>query len=133
MKTQGLLVVLTIANFLLLAFQLAQSRPAVAQEALPVLRGRALEIVDGQGRVRASIAVYPPTTVNSQLYPETVLLRLTDPKNGPVVKIEASGEGSALGLSDDSEKGGVRLMAKNRTGVFAQVTNRNGRERMIKP
>src|ERR1041385_660475 len=106
MKTQRFALALTVVNLLLLAFQVAQSRNAEARDTLPMLRGRGLEIVDGQGRIRASITVEPPTTVDSRAYPETVLLRLTDPKSGPVVKITATEEGSAISMSDDA-KGGV--------------------------
>lgn len=133
MKVQQLAVVLTVVNLLLLVFLFAQGHPTLAQRVAPVLRDRALEIVDDQGRVRASITVNPPVTVDSQPYPESVVLRLSDPKSGPVVKIDASEEGSGLGLSDDSPHGGVRLMAKNRTGTFLKVTNKNGLEQVIKP
>jgi hypothetical protein len=131
--TTRLLAALTLVNCGLLGYQLAQ-RPGVdAEEVAPVLRGRALEIVDAQGRVRAVIQVNPPTTVDSQLYPESVLLRLTDPKSGNVVKLDASSEGSGMGLSDNTEHGGIRLMAKDRTGNFVQVTSRNGRRETIRP
>ena len=133
MRMQRLLVVLTVVNLVLLGFLLTQLRLAVAPAAVPLLRARALEIVDGQGRIRASITVNPPVTVDSQAYPESVLFRLSDPQSGPVVKIDASEEGSGLGLSDDSPQGGIRLMAKNRTGTFLQVTNKNGEEQLIKP
>jgi hypothetical protein len=132
MKSRFLLL-LTVVNLVLFVFQIAQLRMVSAQDVTPVLRGRALEIVDAEGRVRASVGVHPPTTVDSQLYPETVVFRLTDPKTGNVVKLDASSEGAGLGLSDGSEQGRVRLMAKSRTGNFVQVTNRNGREQLIKP
>src|SRR4051794_26730926 len=98
MKIQRLLVFLTVFNFVLLAFSVARSRAAVG--VAPVLRGRALEIVDDRGRVRASIAVYPadPTvkmpdgTIGN---PETVLLRLITSKGRPNVKIAATERGSA--------------------------------------
>jgi hypothetical protein len=109
----------------------AELRPARAQAVPAVLRGRALEIVDAQGRVRASISVEPPTTVDARNYPETVLVRLTDPKNGPVVKLTASAEGSALSLSDDS-RGGVQVSAKS-AGSFVKVVSRDGREEVITP
>jgi hypothetical protein len=108
-RSQRLTITLTVINLVVLMFNLTQtSRTAAAQDVPQVLRAHALEIVDAQGRVRASITVYPRTTVNSKEYPETVLLRLTDPKSGPVVELSASEEGSALGLSDDSS-GGVQL------------------------
>lgn len=62
MKIQRLLMVLTLANLALLIFALAQTRPAVAEGVPPVLRGRALEIVDERGRVRASLDVLPAKT-----------------------------------------------------------------------
>lgn len=133
MRSERVLLALTLVNLVLLIFLLARVPSAVAPGVAPVLRGRALEIVDDQGRVRASITVNPPVTVDSQAYPESVLFRLSDPKSGPVVKIDASEEGSGLGLSDDSPEGGIRLMAKNRTGTFLQVTNRNGQQQVIKP
>jgi hypothetical protein len=55
MKIQRLLIGLTLVNLALLVFTLSQARPAAAEGGPPVLRGRALEIVDDRGRVRASI------------------------------------------------------------------------------
>ncbi len=59
MKTQKFLSVLTVINLALLLIQLMQARPGVAADTPGVLRGRALEIVDGRGRVRASRAYRP--------------------------------------------------------------------------
>ena len=56
-KLQRLTIILTALNLILLAFGLAQLRPATAQGVAPVVRARALEIVDDQGRVRAEIKV----------------------------------------------------------------------------
>ena len=132
MKIQRLAIALTFINLALLVLLVAQNHSAEAQNVAPVLRGRALEIVDGQGRIRASITVEPPVTMNSRTYPETVLLRLTDPKNGPVVKITATEEGSAIGLSDDAD-GGVEVSSTKRKGNFLKVVSREGREQVIKP
>lgn len=126
MTTQRFGFILTTINLVFLLMLLAQNYATVeAKENLAVLRGSALEIVDTQGRVRASISVQPTVTMNGRTYPETVLLRLTDPKNGPVVKLEASVEGSALGLSDDAE-GGVQLFAK-RDRNFVRVVDPAGK------
>ena len=60
MSAQRLVVALTVANIVVLVLSAAQLvGPAFAQADAPVLRGRALEIVDEQGRVRASINVLP--------------------------------------------------------------------------
>jgi hypothetical protein len=100
-------------------------------DAVPVLRTRSLEIVDNQGRVRALLAVQPPATVDGRDYPETVLLRLVDPGAGPLVKLTAAANGSALSLSDDAE-GGVQLYARN-TGSFVRVLSKDGKEAVLKP
>ena len=83
---QRLLVTLTAFNLIVFAFGAAQLRPAVAQEVAPVLRARALEIVDDQGRVRAEIKVLPAQP-NLKMpdgttgYPEAVQLRLISSQN----------------------------------------------------
>ena len=77
MKTQRLVVALTLLNLALLIVALAQLHPALAQGTATVLRARALEIVDEQGRVRASIRVLPPSAQkNGEVSAESVLLRL---------------------------------------------------------
>jgi hypothetical protein len=133
MKTERIVIGLMVVNLVLLIFLLAQMHYAGAQNVAPVLRGRALEIVDAQGRVRAEILVHGPETVNGKTYPETVLFRMADQNKRPVVKFTASESGSALGLSDDSEGGRVQLNAKRDTGNFVKVVNKDGREQVIKP
>src|SRR5579871_2511450 len=106
MNWQRIGIVATALNLVILLVNLAEVRSA-AQGVPEVLRGRALEIVDGQGRVRAEIKVLPaqPTlkmpdgTVG---YPETVLLRLIDSKNGPHVKLATLEDGSALVLGGET-------------------------------
>ena len=131
MKIQRIALALTIINLGLTVFLLAQMRRAQAGTVAPVLRGQALEIVDAQGLVRASITVEKAVTVDSKFYPETVLLRLSDPKNGPVVKLSASVNGSTLGLTDDAE-GGVLVAARD-SGSFVKVTDKKGQTQTFKP
>jgi hypothetical protein len=59
MRWQRLRFVLTVLNLVLLVFLVSPLRPVIAQEAPGVLRGRALELVDDHGRVRAEIKVLP--------------------------------------------------------------------------
>lgn len=132
MKTHRFGVVLTLMNLVLLVLLMAQNLSARAQNIAPVLRGRALEIVDSSGRVRASITVEPAVTIDSRTYPETVVLRLTDPHSGPLVKITATEAGSALGLSDDAD-GGVEVASTKHRGNFVKIVSREGREQIIKP
>jgi hypothetical protein len=131
-KTQRLAIGLTVVNLILLVFLLAQFRHAGAQDVAPVLRGRALEIVDAEGRIRAEITVHGPERVGSIVYPDTVLFRMADQNRRPVVKFTASEKGSALGLSDDST-GRVELYANREKGNFLKVVSKDGREQVIKP
>jgi len=119
---------------LLVSLILSRATPALGRQATaPVLRGRALEIVDDQGRVRANILVHGPETVNGQTYPEAVLFRLIDPRSGPVVKLTAAANGSALGLSDGlSDYGGVQLYARD-SASFVRVVDRAGRKQVLRP
>lgn len=133
MKTQRVLIGLTMLNLLLLVFLLAQLRRAGAQDVAPVIRARALEIIDAQGRTRAEILVHGPETVNSITYPEAVLFRLSDPKGGPVVKLTATQDGAALGLTDGLQVGTVQLYSRADKGNYVRVVNRNGHEQVIKP
>lgn len=84
MRTRTLYA-LTCINLVLLSLSVVQQFGlAHAQSAPTVLRGEALEIVDRQGRVRASISIHPPSrTPSGEEYPETVLLRLITEKGPP--------------------------------------------------
>jgi hypothetical protein len=133
MKTQRVAIGLTLVNLGLLIFLLAQLGNAGAQNVAPVLRGRGLEIVDSQGQVRAEILVHGPETVNGKTYPETVLFRMATAQRAPLMKLTVSEEGSALGLSDDSQPGGIELRANRNKGNYVKVVNSDGREQTIKP
>jgi hypothetical protein len=131
MKTQRLLVVLTVINLGLLVFLLAQTRLHIGAQGVrvwtnidgSVLRGRALEIVDDQGRVRAAIGVHPADQAHA--YPETAILRLVDQNGRPSVKLSTSERGGGLALVSDTEGTYVQL-----TGRELAVT-KDGRRQAI--
>ena len=134
-KLQRLTIVLTAFNLMLLAFGLAQLRPAAAQEIAPVLRARALEIVDDEGRVRAELRVLPaqPTLKmpdGTTGYPETVQLRLISSQNNPNVKLVTTEDGSGLVLGGD--KGHTQLLSR-KADPFIKIVTKAGRERTITP
>ena len=63
MKTPRLLATLTVLNLVLFVLLLTGMRVGTPEHDIPaVLRGRALEIVDERGRVRASVSVVPAGT-----------------------------------------------------------------------
>ena len=132
MKMHRLLVALTVLNLGLLVLLLAQVRPPEASSAAPVLRGRALEIVDERGRVRASIQVQPAGAVDGKPYPETVILRLIDPNGRPFVKLAGSEHGAGLGLLGESDTTHLLLKAEG-PSTSVKLTNKDGRERLLEP
>ena len=137
MKIQRLLVALTVLNFALLTFSLTRPGAAGAKGIAPVLRGRALEIVDIRGRVRASINVFPADSSvkmpdGTVGYPETVLLRLINSKGGPNVKIAAKERGAALVLGGESDPTYVQILAEG-PNTSLRLINKDGREQLIKP
>jgi hypothetical protein len=137
MKNQRLLVVITVLNLLLLVFSLGQTRAVVAEGVAPVLRGRALEIVDDRGRVRASITILPadPTVKmpdGTMGYPETVLLRLINSKGRPNVKLGATERGAGLLIGGESDPTYVQVLAQG-PSTSLKLLNKDGRERLIKP
>jgi hypothetical protein len=88
MRTPRSLIALTVVNSVLLAALLVQQfSPAFAANEPPILRGRGLEIVDSQGRTRASITVFPPQSASGGVQSETVLLRLITRRGGRPSKL----------------------------------------------
>ena len=137
MKIQRFALTLTAVNLVILVVLLANVLPstaqavglgfaqapaASAQTVVPVLRGRALELLDTQDQVRSRINVEP----NGE-----VVLRLLD-RNGTIrVKLGASETGSGLVLLDKTTEPGVQL----RAGLPGSLTLRGeaGQERVIRP
>lgn len=136
MKAQRFVVGLTVLNLLILAYTLFRASPAVSAEVAPMLRGRGLEIVDDQGRVRAMIKVFPPDPTvkmpdGTTGYPESVLLRLINSKGAPNVKIGASEDGSGISLVGESNPAHVQILARGASPTL-KLVNKDGREQLIK-
>lgn len=146
MKTQRILIAMTVINVGLTMFLLAQIRRVDAGSVetrvgsdgvAPVLRGRELEIVDDKGRVRASIKIHegdpkykmPDGKIG---YPETVMFRLIDPNGRPEVKLGASVEGGGLGLIGETDTTHALLEAEGPDALL-KLTNKAGKQQMIKP
>lgn len=136
MKNQRLLVVLTVVNLGLLTYQLVRPRLAFAQGTGPILRGRALEIVDERGKVRAELRVFPADPKhklpNGDLYPETVLLRLIDPNGRPSVKLATDVRGGGLYLGGAEDPTMVQLGAQVAEAQL-KLVNKDRQEKVIRP
>jgi hypothetical protein len=107
MKSQSLMIGLTVANALMMTVILVKPQFSEAQaQAQPgVLRGTALEIVDQRGKVRASITQFPADPNvrmpdGSRGYPETMLFRLIDSNGRPSVKLSATDEGAGFSFTE---------------------------------
>lgn len=144
MKLQRLAIGLSAINLLLLALivgrglwmapvdarRMPQGSPPAVGEAEPILRGRALEIVDGQGQIRSRLNVEADGTV---------VLRLIDRSGTIRVKLGADESGSGLLLLDESTEPGVHLIARRASTpampATTSVTLRgaDGQERVITP
>jgi hypothetical protein len=137
METRRLLIVLTAVNAGLLGVQLFRPHSSVAAtvDVPAVLRGRALEIIDDRGRVRASLSVLPedPKVIwNGKPYPETVLLRLMSPDGRPNVKLGASKRGAGLVIGGESNPTYVQVLAEGGESSV-KLINKDGLERLITP
>jgi len=137
MKTQRLVIVLTAVNLVILMLVVLRAKSVASSEVAPVLRGRALEIVDDQDRVRAMIKIFPanPTVKmpdGTTGYPETVLLRLIDSKGAPNVKIAATEDGSAVNFEGEANPTHVQVVARGKSASI-KLVNQDGREQLVKP
>lgn len=135
MKIQRLLVTLTFVNLALLVFLLAQAHTVEASNDSGILRGRGLQIVDAEGKVRASITVFPADN-NVRMpdgtvgYPETVLLRMIDEHGAPSVKLEVSERGAGLLLGSGTPPAYLKLGSKGGEPRLL-LKGKDGREQVI--
>jgi hypothetical protein len=109
MTAQRLALGLTAVNLAILVLNVgrppwpAPSPAEGAADVAPVLRGRALELVDENGRVRSRLNVEEGGAV---------VLRLID-RNGSIrVKLGADENGSGLVLLDEATEPGLHLVAR---------------------
>ncbi len=138
MNNSRVLVTLTLVNVgMLLLCVLNLIRPAFAEDPLtaPVLRARSLQIVDEQGRVRASLNVIPASTSDTGVTtPETVLLRLITERGRPSVKLAASEERSGLSIAGPTgTKDSYSILEANATSSSLKLRGEDGRERLLLP
>ena len=137
MKVHRVVIVLLVMNIAVTIFSCIRPSPTAAQDIAPVLRGRALELVDDHGRVRAQIKVFPPSP-NVKMpdgttgYPETVLLRLIDSKGRPSVKIAATEDGSVVSLGGEADPTDIQLLARGAT-TSVKLVNKDGKQQLIRP
>jgi len=137
MNTQRITLGLTLLNFALLGYAMFRPGPSAPADVTPLLRARALEIVDDEGRVRAMLRVFPADPAvrlpdGTTGYPEAVLLRLIDSKGAPNVKIAATDDGSAVSFGGESNPTHVQILARGGT-TSIKLVNQDGQQQVLKP
>lgn len=123
MNTNRLALGLTVINLVLLIVLGAQSRLIAAQTVPEVLRVRAFELVDDEGKVRAQLNVEPEGGVVFRLRDENETIR---------VKLGASAEGSGLVLINDRTEPGVHIIT-DQNGSSLTLMEEDGSKEIIRP
>jgi hypothetical protein len=134
LRLQPMLIALTLINLGILGMIVSREQAVAASAASDgVLRGRGLQIVDDQGRVRASITINPAVKQSDgSTYPETVLLRLITSAGRPVVKIASSEDGAGMALSAAEGPAYVQVLARGNDPTLV-VVNGAGTETVKLP
>ena len=133
MASQRLAIVLTAINLVLLVFLLAQTRMHIGSGGIrlwtdmqgSVIRGRSLEIVDDEGRVRASITVHSGDSTAAAPAGGTAILRLVDENGRPSVKLATTEQGGGLALVSDSQGTYIQLSGRG------LVVTKDGQQQLI--
>jgi hypothetical protein len=134
-KFQKILITLLTLNLAIVGFLYAKGQADHANDSVPILRVRALELVDDHGRVRGELKVTPAEPAlkmpdGTTGYPEGVQLRLFSSQGAPNVKLGVTEDGSGLVLGGD--KSYVQILSRG-SNPFIKILNKDGREQVLKP
>jgi hypothetical protein len=130
MRMQRLVLGLLVVNLVFMALAFTRQRASAAPAIEPVLRARALELVDGHGRVRSRLNVESSGEVVFRLFDQSGTIR---------VKLGAGESGSGLVLNDETTEPGVHIVARRDPvpgrlkTTSITLTGADGRERVITP
>ena len=133
MKTR-LLTALTIVNLVILLVVVFLISSSSKSDVLPtVVKARAFELVDSNGKIRAEIKVLPAEPDvkmpdGTKGYPETVILRLIDSQGGPNVKLSATEDGSGMVLGGDA--GYVQVLSRSKNPQI-KLSSKDGKEQVL--
>ena len=131
--TQRFFLILTAINLAILAWTIAGPRPVVADGGAGVLRSSALEIVDDQGRIRASLGILPAGTApDGSATEETVLFRLINAEGQPSVKIGATASATAISLVGGDDESYIVIEADGPESMV-KLVGPQGETRTIAP
>lgn len=123
MQLHRIATTLTVVNLALLLMALGKARSTAIQDPAPVVRARALELVDDRDKVRARLNVEEDGQV---------VFRLVDQKGTIRVKLAAGEDGSGLLLNNQATEPGIHMLAKPE-GSTIRLANTDGKELILKP
>lgn len=118
------------------AIELAHGRASETDPAATVVRAKAFELVDDQGRVRMEIKVFPAQphfkmpdgTIG---YPEAVQFRMITSQGAPNVKIVATEDGAAASFV--GEKGAIVISSRSQGDPLISTYAKDGRKKVLTP
>jgi hypothetical protein len=122
MKFQRIAIVLSVLNILVLVFVLSEVRSSADPAVSPIVRTRAIELIDEGGNVRAQLDVEKTGEV---------VFRLRDEKGTIRAKFGAGKDGSGLSMMDDRTEATVQIRA-NKDGGGILLFDRDGRQNVLK-
>ncbi len=122
MKLQRIAILITIINVLALAFVLAETRTFADPVVSPLVKTRAIELVDESGKTRATLDIEKTGEV---------VFRLRDEQGTIRTKLGAGHDGSGLSLMDDRTEATVQIRA-NRDGGGITLLDRDGAKNVLK-
>jgi len=122
MKNTRVAIAFSTINLLLMALLLAQVPSSAQQSVSPVIRTRAFELVDENGKVRAQMNIEQTGEV---------VFRLRDAKGTIRTKFSANETGSGLSMMDDRTEATVQVRA-NEAGGNITLIDRAGKSRVVK-
>jgi hypothetical protein len=124
MKAQPFIILLLVINLAgLLYFATAQTNSPPAAAVSPLVRARAIELVDSEGQRRALLSVED----NGE-----AVFRMMDARGTIRVKLGASESGSGLVLLNDATEPGLHALAKSQ-GTSLTLINKDGQKRVLAP
>ena len=122
MKVQRISVILCLVNLLLLAFFVTENKSSAEAGVSPILRARAIELVDDARKIRAQMNIEQGGEVVFRLRDSTGTIR---------AKFGAGEKGSGISLMDERTEATVQLKA-NENGGGITLYNRDGKKTEIK-
>ena len=122
MKFQRIAIVLSAFNLLFLGCLAAERSSSAGPDVVPIVRARQIELVDDNGKVRASLSVEKTGEAEFRLRDKTGAIR---------AKFGAGDTGSAFILMDERTEATVQINANEQGGGISLFT-REGKRNDLK-